>query len=99
MLGIVAAAIIAKKKCKSALAVSSLDDKEGPDASDILEGDHETNSTITSIIEMTDDAKRGKAVYVERMKYIPSGIIEIVPPPAAIPTETNDNVTGGSAIV
>lgn len=49
---------------------------------------------------MTDDAKQGKAVYVERMKYVPSGI-EIVPPPATVaaPAETDDNVTDGSAIV
>ena len=95
MLGIVAAAIMAKKKCTSAASAAS--QEGGPDASDILEGDHETNSTITSIIGMTDDAKQGKAVYVERMKYIPSGI-EIVPPPTVV-AETDDNVTDGSAIV
>jgi hypothetical protein len=100
MLGIVAAAIMAKKKCNSASAASS--QEGGPDASDILEGDHDTtDSTITSIIGMTDDAKQeGKAVYVERLKYVPSGI-ETLPPPAAVaaPAETDDNVTDGSAIV
>ena len=95
MLGIVAATIMAKKKCTAAAS-----EEGGPDASDILEGDHETNSTITSIIGMTDAKQEGKAVYVERLKYIPSGI-ENVPPPAAVaaPAETDDNVTDSSAIV
>jgi len=94
MLGIVAA-IMAKKKCTCASA--SQDDKDGPDASDILRGDYgNDSSTITSISGMTD-LKTGKSVYIERLNYFPSEIETTVPPPP--PTETNNNVTDGAAIV
>ena len=87
------ASVLVKKRCRC----SSQESEEGPDASDILEGDYEhDSSTITSIIGMTD-CMQEKAVYVERLKYVPNEIDSVPPPPT--PPETNKNIVDGAAIV
>ena len=91
------ASVLVKKRCRC----STQESEEGPDASDILEGDYEhDSSTITSIIGMTD-CMQEKAVYVERLKYVPNAneIDSVPPPPPLPPPETNKNIVDGAAIV
>ena len=62
------AAFLVKQKCKCS---SSQNNEESPtiDASDILEGDYENESTANSVVEMTD-SEREKPT--RSLEYIPN---------------------------